>query len=104
MIDVGLGFPSSVIGRIGDPFVSARRTPSKRRPGYEGMGLGLFIAKTLLERSGAEMTFANGRNDPVLAEPERSGATIEARWRRDALGNTQNADRAALGENVQIKQ
>ena len=104
IVDDGHGFPSSVIGRIGDPFVSARRTPSKRRPGYEGMGLGLFIAKTLLERSGAEMTFANGRNDPVLAEPERSGATIEARWRRDALGNTQNADRAALGENVQIKQ
>ena len=46
------------------------------------MGLGLFIAKTLLERSGAELSFANG-TDPFLApkdRPERCGAVVEAVW------------------------
>jgi two-component system, sensor histidine kinase RegB len=53
--------------------------PAQRRgarpgaaPGYEGMGLGLFIAKTLLERSGAELSFANA-SDPFPARPARTG-------------------------------
>ncbi len=59
--DDGPGFPSHLIGRIGDPFMRDRRSASERaiRPAYEGMGLGLFIAKTLLERSGAELSFVN---------------------------------------------
>ncbi|MBL9051293.1 MAG: ActS/PrrB/RegB family redox-sensitive histidine kinase [Tabrizicola sp.] len=82
--DDGDGFPPSVIGRIGDPFVRARRSDqdAAQRPGYEGMGLGLFIAKTLLERSGAELSFVNA-TDPFLApedRPERSGAVVEAVW------------------------
>jgi two-component system sensor histidine kinase RegB len=82
--DDGEGFPPSVIGRIGDPFVRARRPDPEveKRPGYEGMGLGLFIAKTLLERSGAELSFANG-TDPFLApedRPLRCGAVVEAVW------------------------
>ncbi len=70
--DDGDGFPPSVIGRIGDPFVRARRPEPEveKRPGYEGMGLGLFIAKTLLERSGAELSFANG-TDPFLPPEDR---------------------------------
>lgn len=82
--DDGEGYPPQVIGRIGDPFVRSRRSEpqSARRPEYEGMGLGLFIAKTLLERSGATLTFANA-SDPFLApqeRPERSGAVVEAIW------------------------
>ena len=82
--DDGDGFPPNVIGRIGDPFVRARRAEpeAEKRPGYEGMGLGLFIAKTLLERSGAELSFANG-TDPFLPpkdRPERCGAVVEAVW------------------------
>ena len=83
IIDDGDGFPPNFIGRIGDPFVRARRSPDTRqRPEYEGMGLGLFIAKTLLERSGAELTFANA-TDPFLTReerPERCGAVVEAVW------------------------
>jgi two-component system sensor histidine kinase RegB len=84
IIDDGDGFPPNVIGRIGDPFVRARRTDPQatKRPEYEGMGLGLFIAKTLLERSGAELTFANA-TDPFLTpeeRPERCGAVVEAVW------------------------
>ena len=82
--DDGEGFPAQVIGRIGDPFVRQRDSAQNlaRRPEYEGMGLGLFIAKTLLERSGAELSFANGL-DPFLTReenPERCGAIVELVW------------------------
>ena len=58
--DDGPGYPPDLIGRIGDPFVRRRPVLANERPGYEGMGLGLFIAKTLLERSGARLHFGNG--------------------------------------------
>ncbi|MGB5559565.1 MAG: ActS/PrrB/RegB family redox-sensitive histidine kinase [Paracoccaceae bacterium] len=84
IVDDGKGFPPQVIGRIGDPFVRRRRADDmqKERPGYQGMGLGLFIAKTLLERSGAELTFANG-SDPFSGRAEagtRTGAIVEVSW------------------------
>ncbi len=104
IIDDGPGFSTNVINRLGDPFVRRKRR-SERRVGYEGMGLGLFIAKTLLERSGAELSFANGR-DPfdATSEPgERAGAVVEARWRRDTFAGTRDATRAALGENRPIE-
>lgn len=89
IVDDGEGYPPQVIGRIGDPFVRSRRTAQDlaRRPEYEGMGLGLFIAKTLLERTGAELTFANA-SDPFLTpeeRPERSGAIVQVSWPADRL-------------------
>jgi two-component system sensor histidine kinase RegB len=103
IIDDGDGFPPHVIGRIGDPFV--RHRPPERadalRPGYEGMGLGLFIAKTLLERSGADLTFVNA-TDPFLApedRPARSGAVVEVVW---ALADIAVSPGGALGENRKI--
>lgn len=93
--DDGPGYPPDMIGRIGDPFPRGRIADgdSQRRPGYEGMGLGLFIAKTLLERSGARITFANG--GPGSARP---GAVVEVIWPRAALA----ASDAALGDNQLI--
>jgi two-component system sensor histidine kinase RegB len=104
--DDGKGFPPQAIGRIGDPFMRIRKTPSERtaRPGYEGMGLGLFIAKTLLERSGAELTFSNGA-DPFLTEaerPERSGAVIEVAWPRPEISPDDLETSEGLGENIRI--
>jgi two-component system sensor histidine kinase RegB len=107
IIDDGPGFPQQVLGRIGDPFVRQRRDEeeSRQRPEYEGMGLGLFIAKTLLERSGAELTFANGR-DPYTGEErdgESSGAIVEAVWpRADIVAADAEAGRP-LGENIPIQ-
>ena len=82
--DDGPGFPLHLIGRIGDPYIGAKRAagdePQRRE--YEGMGLGLFIAKTLLERSGAALTFANAA-DPFLLpseRPERCGAVVLVKW------------------------
>jgi two-component system sensor histidine kinase RegB len=103
--DDGDGFPPNLIGRIGDPFVRARRAEpeAERRPGYEGMGLGLFIAKTLLERSGAELSFANAA-DPFLApqdRPARSGAVVEAIWDLGDLAPP--ASTGGLGENTRFE-
>jgi two-component system sensor histidine kinase RegB len=68
------------------------------------MGLGLFIAKTLLERSGAELSFANAR-DPfgdTAAKPERSGAVVEVIWPREAI-SSDPVDMQRLGENRPIE-
>ncbi|PZQ97707.1 MAG: two-component sensor histidine kinase [Cereibacter sphaeroides] len=101
--DDGEGYPTSVLGRIGDPFVRSRRSDQEtsKRPEYEGMGLGLFIAKTLLERSGASLSFANGI-DPFLADRDyasRCGAVVEVIWPRGVIGATESD---ALGPNERI--
>jgi two-component system sensor histidine kinase RegB len=103
IVDDGDGYPPQVIGRIGDPFVRSRRSAQDlaRRPEYEGMGLGLFIAKTLLERTGAELSFANA-SDPFLAadeRPERSGAIVELVWNAEDLV----APQGNLGDNQRIE-
>ncbi|MEM6758905.1 MAG: ActS/PrrB/RegB family redox-sensitive histidine kinase [Pseudomonadota bacterium] len=107
IIDDGEGFPSQLLGRIGDPFVRSRKAAkeSQNRPGYEGMGLGLFIAKTLLERSGAETAFANGR-DPYGPEPQDTphlGAIVEVVWPRAKI-DAREADNMPLtiGQNTPI--
>jgi two-component system sensor histidine kinase RegB len=102
VVDDGPGYPAGVLGRIGDPFLSARKGDADRgkRPEYEGMGLGLFIAKTLLERTGATLSFANG-TAPFLrgAEyPGRSGAVVEVVWPAGRIV----APDGALGENQPI--
>ena len=68
--DDGPGFPSDVLDRIGEPYISTRA----KQDGH--MGLGLFIARTLLENTGASLTFANG--------PE-GGAAVQAVWSRVLL-------------------
>lgn len=50
--DDGPGFARDILGALGEPYVSTRREA-------DGMGLGVFIAKTLLERTGAEVRFGN---------------------------------------------
>ncbi|SDI77028.1 sensor histidine kinase RegB [Aliiruegeria lutimaris] len=105
--DDGHGFPPQALGRIGDPFMRIRKSSAERakRPEYEGMGLGLFIAKTLLERSGGTLTFSNG-SDPFLTEserPERSGAIIEVAWNRDDIAADDPETSEGLGENLPFR-
>lgn len=103
ILDDGPGYPVHVIGRIGDPFMRDRKPDSdgQKRPAYEGMGLGLFIAKTLLERTGAKMEFSNGARLSIHENnSERSiGATVEIVWRRSDI----EQNNGALGENQQIE-
>jgi two-component system sensor histidine kinase RegB len=104
IMDDGRGYAPQVMGRIGDPFVRRRnnRRDSVRRPGYEGMGLGLFIAKTLLERTGAELSFANAADGIAWGEemPERSGAIVEVDWPRSKIDAVSGDHAVPLGENV----
>jgi two-component system, sensor histidine kinase RegB len=75
--DDGAGFERDVLSRLGDPYITTRRMsitePSERSHG--GLGLGLFIAKTLLERSGARFEVQN-------ALPPDHGAIITIIWPR----------------------
>jgi two-component system sensor histidine kinase RegB len=107
IIDDGKGFPPHLIGRIGDPFVRLRRTETDRkaRPEYEGMGLGLFIAKTLLERSGAELSFANGA-DPyqtLYKQKGRRGAIVEVVWPREKIDAQEGENAVPIGLNQRIQ-
>lgn len=106
IIDDGAGFPPSVIGRIGDPFVrqTRREKTTLKRPEYEGMGLGLFIAKTLLERTGGEIVFANAteRNDIHMHAGRRSGAIVEVTWERSRICVREGEELDALGANAPI--
>jgi len=106
VIDDGPGYPLDMAGRIGDPFVRRRASLHNeiQRPEYQGMGLGLFIAKTLLERTGAELSFNNG-SDPYLLRaewPEQCGAIVEVTWPAQADIFLQQSSRGALGENDPI--
>ena len=101
--DDGRGFPPSVLGRIGDPYVRRRRASEDgaKRPGYEGMGLGLFIAKTLLERSGARLSFANSRRHGHASWSGQAtgGAVVNVVWQRPDLDVAPDTINAPLGEN-----
>jgi two-component system sensor histidine kinase RegB len=72
IVDDGRGFPPEILDRIGEPYMSTRQGAE---PGG-GLGLGLFIAKTLLERSGATLSFSN-------ANERGLGAIVRVSWRRE---------------------
>lgn len=75
--DDGPGFAPEVIDRVGEPYVTRRRRLGGS-DGPGGLGLGFFIAKTLLERSGAGLSLEN------RVFPE-TGAVVRVRWPRAAL-------------------
>ncbi len=76
IIDDGPGFPETMLDRIGEPYISTRT----RENGH--LGLGLFIAQTLLERTGAVLRFE--QVEPSPARP--SGAQVTIVWTASALG------------------
>ena len=74
--DDGPGFAPHILAKLGEPYVTSRPNAEGSRTGHSGMGLGFFIAKTLLVRSGATVSFRNGR---------RGGAVVCCCWSRGAL-------------------
>jgi two-component system, sensor histidine kinase RegB len=82
--DDGPGFAQEIIDRLGDPFVTTRKGYGAGDEGtaleqqHEGMGLGFFIAKTLLERSGADVSLAN------KPAPDH-GAIVRISWPRPRI-------------------
>ena len=61
------------------------------------MGLGLFIAKTLLERTGANISFSNGHKNQISSQSQSapSGAIVDIYWPRKKVEITSNL----FGEN-----
>ena len=84
--DDGPGFAPDILKRIGEPYLS-------RRPGEEnrGLGLGVFIARTLLERTGAKVSFTN-RTFPD------HGAVVQISWPRSRfeVGESEETRAAAI--------
>ena len=73
--DDGSGFPPEIIERMGEPYVTSARGRRMRGRELPGLGLGFFIAKTLLARSGAKISLENRQF------PQR-GAIVRVRWKR----------------------
>ena len=73
--DDGPGFAPDIIKRIGEPYLSRRRSADEAQNGHRGLGLGVFIARTLLERTGAKVSFTN------RIFPDH-GAVVQIAWPR----------------------
>ncbi len=69
--DDGTGFPPHLLNRLGEPYLSGRNATAGSDEAH--MGLGIFVAATLLERGGARLRFSNAR---------QGGAQVAIRWRR----------------------
>lgn len=81
--DDGPGIPPDILKRIGEPYLTRRRggdTPGVRR----GLGLGVFIARTLLERTGAKVSFTN------RVFPDH-GAVVTIAWPRSSFETSEVA-------------
>ena len=74
--DDGYGYPNDILSRIGEPYLRSNRPANKDKT---GLGLGLFIGKTLLEKNFATVNCWNSRT--------RSGAEVVIKWRNTDLFN-----------------
>jgi len=66
--DDGNGFPKDIINKIGEPYIKSLKNSAKK-----GLGLGIFIGKTLLEKNYATINFTNSKT--------RKGAEINIIWK-----------------------
>ena len=67
--DDGLGFPKDILTKIGDPYIKSLQSNNKSKA---GLGLGIFIGKTLLEKNKAKLLIRNSET--------RGGAEIKIEW------------------------
>ena len=86
--DDGPGIAPDMLKRIGEPYLSRRRSADEAKSEHTGLGLGVFIARTLLERTGAKVTFTN-RTFPD------HGAVVQIVWPRDRFEADENAESGA---------
>jgi two-component system sensor histidine kinase RegB len=81
--DDGPGIPPDLLNRIGEPYLSRRRTQDEAGGERRGLGLGVFIARTLLERTAAKVSFTN------RTFPEH-GAVVQIAWPRERFEATES--------------
>ncbi len=72
--DDGEGYPSEILSKIGEPYL---RSLNNKKKESTGLGLGIFIGKTLLEKNFASLNCQNSKT--------RTGAEVNIRWRNDDL-------------------
>ena len=74
--DDGDGYPGDILSKIGEPYLSSNKDLNKEK---KGLGLGLFIGKTLLEKNFASVNCSNSET--------RSGAEVVIKWNNKDLFN-----------------
>ncbi len=80
--DDGAGFDPEILARLGEPYVTSRPALDQlgeASDGHAGLGLGFFIAKTLIERKGGKVTFANKLGGGALVRIVFPRASLEKR-------------------------
>jgi two-component system sensor histidine kinase RegB len=95
--DDGPGVSPLVLDALGEPYVTTRpaRHAERTRDGQpHGMGLGFFIAKTLLERSGATVSLENRL-------PPDTGAVARVGWPRASFDNAETAGHGPAGSRAE---
>lgn len=83
--DDGPGIPPDILNRIGEPYLSRRRPQDDGGGERRGLGLGVFIARTLLERTGAKVSFTN------RIFPDH-GAVVQITWPRQRFEATETLE------------
>ena len=74
--DDGKGYSRDVLSKIGEPYLKSNNPQDKSKT---GLGLGLFIGKTLLEKNFAHINCKNSKS--------KSGAKVTVRWKNIDLFN-----------------
>ena len=74
--DDGEGYPKDVLSKIGEPYVKSVKSSIKSK---SGLGLGIFIGKTLLEKNYANILCRNSKT--------RGGAEVNIKWKNTDLFN-----------------
>jgi two-component system sensor histidine kinase RegB len=74
--DDGEGYPKSVLSKLGEPYIKSYKSSIKSK---SGLGLGIFIGKTLLEKNFAQILCKNSKT--------RSGAEVSIKWKNKDLLN-----------------
>ena len=74
--DDGIGYPRDILPKIGEPYLKTSNPEEKSKT---GLGLGLFIGKTLLEKNFASLNFRNSKT--------RGGAEVIINWQNSDLFN-----------------
>ncbi len=74
--DDGNGYPKDILSKIGEPYLRSNESIERSKT---GLGLGLFIGKTLLEKNFASLEFRNSKT--------RGGAEVIVKWKNRDLFN-----------------
>ena len=74
--DDGEGYPNDISSKIGEPYLKTFDLNNKSK---SGLGLGIFIGKTLLEKNFAKLNFKNSK--------KKGGAEVTIRWKNEELFN-----------------